>query len=223
LHRVCEQLFGWKRLFVIRFVTRSSAGEDDTFVPERNLKDLVISYIRVQERSISSLTKQLKGDGYSFHRLFVTGYLKALSDLGVLREKEIPPAKVYTTSAHREPNLYEVVGTRCRESMKDESDQVRLVVAVLQRLFRRPVFLREIRECGFAGSVDVPLAPREDREEARRGLVKLGLPLPTNEPAYMVVERRNDLRDAILCDIVVERYGMAPLVLETKQMKLTER
>ena len=138
------------------------------FVPERNLKDLVISYIRQQERSISSLTKQLKQDGYSFHRLFVTGYLKALADLGVLREKDIPPAKVYTTSAHREPNLYEIVGVRCREMVKDESDQVRLVVAVLQRLFRRPVFLREIRECGFAGAVDVPLAPREDREEARR-------------------------------------------------------
>ena len=193
------------------------------FVPERNLKDLVISYIRQQERSISSLTKQLKQDGYSFHRLFVTGYLKALADLGVLREKDIPPAKVYTTSAHREPNLYEIVGVRCREMVKDESDQVRLVVAVLQRLFRRPVFLREIRECGFAGAVDVPLAPREDREEARRGLAKLGLPLPTNEPAYMVQERRNDPRDAILCDIVVERFGMAALVLETKQMKLTER
>jgi len=193
------------------------------FVPERNLKDLVISYIRQQERSISSLTKQLKQDGYSFHRLFVTGYLKALADLGVLREKDIPPAKVYTTSAHREPNLYEIVGVRCREMVKDESDQVRLVVAVLQRLFRRPVFLREIRECGFAGAVDVPLAPREDREEARRGLAKLGLPLPTNEPAYMVQERRNDPRDAILCDIVIERFGMATLVLETKQMKLTER
>lgn len=193
------------------------------FVPERNLKDLVISYIRLQERSISSLTKQLRSDGYSFHRLFVTGYLKALADLGVLKEKDIPPAKVYTTSAHREPNLYEFVGIRCRDAAKEESAQVRLLVAVLQRLFRRPVFLREIRECGFPGAVDVPLAPREDREEARRGLVKLGLPLPTNEPAYMVQERRNDARDAILCDIVIERFGMASLVLETKQMKLTER
>ena len=193
------------------------------FVPERNLKDLVISYIRQQERSISSLTKQLKQDGYSFHRLFVTGYLKALADLGVLREKDIPPAKVYTTSAHREPNLYEIVGVRCREMVKDESDQVRLVVAVLQRLFRRPVFLREIRECGFAGAVDVPLAPREDREEARRACAKLGLQVPTNEPAYLVEERRNDVRDAIISDLLVERFGMAALVLETKQTKLIER
>ena len=85
------------------------------FVPDHNLKDLVVSYLREQERSISALTKQLRADGYPFHRLFVTGYLKALADAGILREKDIPPAKVYSTSAHREPNLYELVGSRCAD------------------------------------------------------------------------------------------------------------
>jgi hypothetical protein len=193
------------------------------FVPERNLKDLVVSYLREQERSISALTKQLKADGYSFHRLFVTGYLKALADAGILREKDIPPAKVYGTSAHREPNLYELVGSRCREATREEAEQVRLAIGVLQKLFRRPIFLREMRECGFAGAIDAPQAPREEREEARRGLVKLGLPLPTNEPAYATQDRRNEVRDEILFDLVIERFGMGSLVLETKQMKLTER
>ena len=193
------------------------------FVPERNLKDLVISYIRDQERSISALTKQLGADGYSFHRLFVTGYLKALADVGMLREKEIPPAKVYTASAHREANLYEMVGDRCREAAADEAAQSRLAVATLQRVFRRPVFLRELREAGFSGSVDAPAVQKEEREEARRALAKLGLQIPTNDPAYRVEERRNDARDAILCDILVDRFGLAPLVLDTKQMKLTER
>lgn len=193
------------------------------FVPERNLKDLVVSYLRLQERSISSLTKQLKQDGYSFHRLFVTGYLKALSDVGMLREKDIPPSKVYSTSAHREPNLYEVVGSRCREATKEEADQVRLAVAVLQKLFRRPVFLREIREAGFASAIDLPPAPKEEREEARRGLLKLGLQIPTNEPAYSVPDRRSEIRDGLLYDLVVDRFGMGGLVLETKQTKLTER
>ncbi len=193
------------------------------FVPERNLKDLVVSYIRDQERSISSLTKQLKVDGYSFHRLFVTGYLKALADIGMLREKDIPPAKVYTTSAHREANLYEKVGSLCREAAREEPDQVRLAICVLQKLFHRPIFLREVRECGFPGATDAPQAPRDERDEARRGLVKLGLQLPTNEPAYLVQERRNEMRDEILCDLIVDRFGMGSLVLETKQMKLTER
>src|SRR5439155_24793158 len=61
------------------------------FVPGKNLKDLVVAYLREQERSISALTKQLRQDGYPFHRLFVTGYLKALADAGLLREKDIPP------------------------------------------------------------------------------------------------------------------------------------
>ena len=87
---------------------------------------------------------------------------------------------MYSTSAHRDLNLYELVGARCREATGDESDQVRLAVGVLQKLFRRPIFLKELRECGFAGAVDAPLAPREERDEVRRGLVKLGLPLPTN-------------------------------------------
>jgi len=193
------------------------------FVPDRNLKDLVVSYLREQERSISALTKQLRADGYPFHRLFVTGYLKALADAGILREKDIPPAKVYSTSAHREPNLYELVGARCREATREEMDQIRLAVAVLQKLFHRPIFLRELRECGFGAAVDAPQAPREEREEARRGLVKLGLPVPTNEPAYGMPERRNEVRDEILYDLVVKRFGMGALVLGTKQMKLTER
>ncbi len=179
--------------------------------------------MRDQERSISALTKQLETDGYGFHRLFVTGYLKALADVGMLREKQIPPAKVYTASAHRDPNLYERVGQRCREVTSDEAAQTRLAVSTLQRLFRRPVFLREIREAGFAGAVDAPSAPKEEREEARRALMKLGLQIPTNEPAYRLEERRNDLRDLILCDIIVERFGLAPLVVDTKQMKLMER
>lgn len=204
---ICYQVRRWGRVFV----------------PERNLKDLVVSYLRVQERSISALTKQLKQDGHSFHRLFVTGYLKALSDVGMLREKDIPPSKVYSTSAHREPNLYEVVGSRCREAAKEEADQVRLAIAVLQKLFRRPIFLREIREAGFAGAIDVPQAAKEEREEARRGLVKLGLQIPTNEPAYAIPDRRSEVRDGLLYDLIVERFGMGGLVLETKQTKLAER
>src|SRR6266542_1032397 len=119
--------------------------------------------------------------------------------------------------------LYEAVGSRCRNSTRDETEQVRLAIGVLQKLFRRPIFLRELRECGFVGAIDAPAAPREERDEARRGLIKVGLQLPTNEPAYAVSERRNELRDEILRELIVDRFGMGTLVLETKQMKLTER
>src|SRR5207245_5114193 len=129
----------------------------------RNLKDLVVSYLREQERSISALTKQLRADGYPFHRLFVTGYLKALADAGILREKDIPPAKVYSTSAHREPNLYELVGARCREATREESDQIRLAAAARRSVCLRRSFLRELCGCGFGGALDAARAPRPER------------------------------------------------------------
>ena len=193
------------------------------FVPERNLKELIVSAIRAQERSISGLAKDLSQSGYKFHRLFVAGYLKALADCGLLREKEIPPAKVYTTSAYRDKNLYESVGMKVRAFETEPREQSRLAVAVLCRLFRRPVFLRELKECGFDPVADVPAASKEEREDARRALAKLKIQIPTNEPAYYVEERRNEARDAIIADLLVETYDMTPLVLETRQMKLAER
>src|SRR3989454_8512071 len=51
------------------------------FVPGKNLKDLVVAYLREQERSISALTKQLRQDGYPFHRLFVTRSEEHTSEL----------------------------------------------------------------------------------------------------------------------------------------------
>jgi len=187
------------------------------------LKDLVLSFVKREERSISSLSKDLQKEGFRFHRLFITGYLKSLADMGVLKEKHIPPAKVYTTSAHRDPNLYEAVGEKCRAYERDERRQSRLAVLVLERLFRRPIFLRELRECGFGGAIDADPAPRDGRDEARRAFGKMGLPIPANEPAYVVADRRNEMRDAILVDLVVEKWRVDAMVLDTRQTKLVER
>ena len=189
------------------------------FVPERNLKDLVVSHIRKEERSISALTVQLKKEGYKFHRLFVTGYLKALADVGILREKEIPPAKVYTTNVHREKNLYEAVGEKCRQVDADARAQSRLAVAVLQKLFRRPIFLRELRECGYDITPEAVLAAREEKDEALRAFRKLGVQIPTNEPAYYVEDRKNEARDAIVAELLTEKYGLGDLVMGTRQLR----
>ena len=193
------------------------------FVPEKNLKDLVISYVRAEERSISSLTRQLRKDGYRFHRLFLTGYLKALTDMGQLRERNLPPSKVYSVSTYRNQNLYESIGANCRALEKDERKQARLAVSVLQRLFRRPIFLREIKECGFGTQVDVPLVSKEEREEARRALLKIGIQVPTNEPAYRIQERKSPFVDAVLVSLLVQRFEAGALVLGTKQVKLEDK
>ena len=51
----------------------------------------------------------------------------------------------------------------------------------------------------------------------------MGLSIPANEPAYVVGERRNDVRDAIIADLVVEKWGVAAMVVDTHQAKLVER
>src|SRR2546425_7328135 len=176
------------------------------FVPDRNLKDLVVSSVRTKERSISALAKDLTVIGYKFHRLFLAGYLKALADVGVLREKEIPPAKVYTASTYRGKTLYDSVGEKVRSAESDPRAQTRLAASILSRLFRRPVFLRELRECGFDAVADLPTCSKEEREDARRALAKLRIQIPTNEPAYFVDDRRNDVRDAMITDLLVEKF-----------------
>ena len=191
-----------------------------TFGPERNLKDLVVSYLRREDRSISALTTQLRKDGYKFHRLFVTGYLKALADAGLLREREIPPAKVYSTSAHRQRNLYEAIGDKCRAVDTDERAQARLAIAVLHKLFRRPIFFRELKEAGFEITPEAVLAAKEEKDEALRAFRKQGVQIPANEPAYYVEDRKNEVRDAIIGELLTEQYGLKDLMLGTRQTRL---
>jgi len=190
------------------------------FVPERNLKDLVVTYIKKEERSISALTTQLKKDGYKFHRLFVTGYLKALSDVGLLKEKAIPPAKVYTASVHRERNLYEAVGEKCREVDTDDRAQARLALAVLNKLFHRPIFFRELKEAGYDLTPEAVLATKEEKEESLKAFRRMGIAIPTNEPAYYVEDRRNEVRDQIVAELLTEKYGLRDLVLGSRQTRL---
>jgi hypothetical protein len=193
------------------------------FDPERNLKELILSYLKKEETSISGLARRLEDDGYKLHRLLVTGYLRALSDLGYVREREIPPAKVYGLASGRERNLYENLGDIARDIEGDERKAVRLVIAILQRLFRRPIFLREVRDAGFPSGYDALMVEQDERGEARKELMKVGIRIPLSEPAYQVKARRNEKQEEALVRLILERFGVGGLVLETKQTRLAEK
>ncbi len=192
------------------------------FVPEKNLKELILSYLKRSETSISGLARTLEEAGYKLHRLLLTGYLRALADLGYIRQKEIPPSKVYTVAAGRERNLYELLGEYCRDLEPDERKAASLCISVLQRLFRRPIFLREVRECGFPRGYDSMMVEQEERQEARKSLMKVGIKIPLSESAYKAPEKRDDRREEILVRLVLERFGASDLVLETMQTRLEQ-
>lgn len=193
------------------------------FVPEKNLKELILSYLKRKETSISGLARELEGDGYRLHRLLLTGYLRALADLGHVREKEIPPSKVYTVASSRERNLYELLGEVCRRLERDERKAAALGIAILHRLFRRPIFLREVRECGFPKGPDSMMVEQEEREEARKSLMKVGIRIPISEPAYRAPEKRDGRREEAFAQLVLERFGVGGLVMETTQTRLSQK
>jgi DNA-binding HxlR family transcriptional regulator len=191
------------------------------FLPEKTLKNLIISYVKREEKSISGLARQLNEDGFPIHRLFLTGYLRAMADLGVVKEKQIPPSKVYTTSAHRERNIYEMVGERCRSAELSDRERATLAVFVLESLFKRPVFLQELRECGF-DEVSAKSVKGEERAEARMLLLKSGIEIPGNDPAYTSGEDLEDPASEVLRDLVLDRFDVHHLRVDTKQTKLDD-
>jgi DNA-binding HxlR family transcriptional regulator len=193
------------------------------FVTPERLKDLIIKYVKEEERSISSLSRRLEGEGHKMHRLVLTGYLKALTDVGVLKGKEIPPAKVYTTSAHREKNLYEIVGEKCKAMNLTEDERAQVCVYILQKLFHRPVFFEELKQCGFKEGVeDAQQVTGDERREAKAALTKAKVHLPYNDPAYLVSKDYDEIFMDVLSDIMTETYKSKRLVIGTKQLKLGE-
>ena len=198
-------------------------AKSKVFVTPERLKDLIIKYVKEEERSISSLSRRLEGEGHKMHRLVLTGYLKALSDVGVLKEKEIPPAKVYTTSAHRDKNLYETIGEKCRALKMSEDDQAQATVYILQKLFHRPIFFEELKQCGFKEGVDEEdQVTGDERREAKAALTKAKVHLPYNDPAYFVKKDYEGVFIDVLSDIMTETFKSKRLVIGTKQLKLGE-
>ncbi|UCE38562.1 MAG: hypothetical protein JSW00_04860 [Thermoplasmata archaeon] len=196
-------------------------AKGNVFVTPERLKDLIIKYVKEEERSISSLSRRLEEDGHKMHRLVLTGYLKALADVGVLKEKEIPPAKVYITSAHRDKNVYEAVGEKCIALNVDDDEKALIAVYILQRLFHRPIFFEELKQCGFKEGVeDAEQIIGEERREAKAALTKASVHLPYNDPAYVVNKDYESIFLDIMSEIMIENFRAKRLVVGTKQLKL---
>lgn len=187
---------------------------------EKSLGEIILDLVKNDPMSISGITRELKHHGQDFHKLVVTGYLKAYTDMGLLRERDLPPSKIYYKSTPHKKDLYESIGEKVGELDLSKRNQTLVAIYILGKLFNRPVFKQELNRCGFAGDIDAPSADPDRITEARKILSKAGFKLPRNEPAYESKLTYDHEFLEIILQIFSEQFGVKKLTFERTQSKL---
>ena len=189
------------------------------FHPDRDLKQIIISMLSEDGRSISYLSRELKKQGFDVHRLTLTGYLRALSDMNVLKEKDVPPAKIYTPVKGREKDIYLKVAEQSKILALDKYPE--LTLYALYKLFKRPIFKEELERAGIFEFSPGVQAKEEEIADARKFMQKTGFKIPTSSKAYVPInEDLDDMFHILLVQMLVSDSECSYLVKETKQVKL---
>lgn len=191
------------------------------FHPEKELNRIIYELLQKEGKSISALSKELESRGYKFHRLILTGYLRALTDLKILKEKSIPPAKIYIPARSRDKDIYEVVGEKASEIADDREKSEKLILYTLNRLFERAVFEEELKRAGIREKDVGREATNEERQEAKKMLVSRGFRINPTSKAFMPEEEMEDEYIRLLESIITEQFGISHLIKETKQTRLS--
>lgn len=153
------------------------------------------------------------------HRLTLTGYLRALSDLNVLKEKDVPPAKIYTPVKGKERDIYLRIAEQARLLAPDRYPE--LTLYGLFKLFKRPIFKEELERAGVFEFSPGVQAREEEITDTRKFMQKTGFKIPTSSKAYVPVNE--DLEGAfqsLLVQMLISDSECSYLVKETKQAKL---
>lgn len=185
----------------------------------KSLKDLIIEILGKDGRSINDLSKELAKKGVKKHRLILTGYLQALADMGILRERFIKPAKVYSVQQNRKKTIYEIVGKKARDIDEEEAPDITLYT--LYKLFNRPIFMRELEKCNVGIPQYREKIVGEERKKALEILLEQGFNVPRNNSAYVPTKNYDNAYVQILSELVVEGYNLKGFVnKEHHQMRL---
>lgn len=190
------------------------------FSPDKDMRELVLEILKKDQMSISGVSRELMTKGIKLHRLELTGYLKALADMNVLKSKDIKPAKVFSVSTARDRNLYELIGDSCSVYARAPNERATLAAYCLQRLFRRAVFDMEVKRCGVEGVVEGRRATQEERSDAKSILSRLGYKVPNSDIPTVVESDLSSQFLQVLADVVVARFNAQPYLKHTTQTKL---
>jgi len=153
---------------------------------EPRFRDLVENLLSKNSLSISAIQRQLEKQGFKEHRLVLTGYLRALRDLGVVEERKVPPSKIYSLLLKEERSETDFYGYIKQEIEDLDVDaEVRFAVAVLliNTLFHRPCFRVELKRLG-AVYVESESVRKVDGGAYIRAINQDKLAIPDDDPAF---------------------------------------
>jgi hypothetical protein len=173
-----------------------------------------------QQLSISGISRELKKHGYDYHRLIITGYLRALEDIGYVRQEDIPPSKVYTY-LRADKNIYEIIAEKLEDVTPD--DRLTIAVYLLTNLLSRPCFKQELKLLGIPDpqpNTYVHKSTQENLNRLRADITKINI--PPSDPAFETPENANVPREAIdvLLQILKEHLNLEGLKAKHQQTTL---
>ncbi len=213
---------------------------------EEKLNFKLLELLEGKRLSISGLSRELKARGIDEHRLILTGYLRALRDLKILEEIEVPPSKIYAlpektseilsekSNESRPPELSdpeEVYSILRAQLVKINLDfRIPVGVYVVSRLFERPCFRRELKLIGITQKhleqyLEKPGIVCEAQDthlkKARSYITKIEI--PPDDPAYEMRENREEvtrLANEVFAGMIKHRVDLDGLVAKSKQTTL---
>jgi DNA-binding HxlR family transcriptional regulator len=174
---------------------------------EKKKYKLILDEINGEEKSITGIQKSLEQKGINMHRLVLTGYLNAMVELGILKEKEIKPARIFSFVEQSRKDIYYVIG----ENMKkyDEENSGYNSLLLLYHLFERPIFTKEIEKC----NVDLPKKDYKSvnsqyRNEYIKKLSELDIKIPQSSLLLEPIEKDNNLLSKLISTIIYNEYDL---------------
>lgn len=170
------------------------------------LKDQILEILAEDGLSITSILKELEKRGRKEHRLVLTGYLHALQEMNILKEKEVKPSKVFSVASVKEKSIYDIIGTYVSEH--PESSDVALYI--LYRLFKRPILKYELDKCDVGRPNYGEKIFGDSRKETLEVFERLNISIPKNMPAYIPKKDYEVEFIEILSMIIIQKYNLYP-------------
>jgi len=202
------------------------------------LNGKILEILTGKQLSISGINRELKAEGIDEHRLILTGYLRALRDLDILIENDVPPSKIYSRAFPDEENVEvsssESLGVYSlikKHLEKLELDlKIPVGVYLISKLFERPCFREELRRVGitskhlqqyFEKTDLIGEVSAADLKGCRAEISRIKI--PPSDPGYEIIKESNKIASSankLLLELLKEKIDIEGLVPKTKQTKL---